>query len=72
MQALGTRAAAAVKQADAESATAQNALSASPHKAYVPPQQLGKMRRVLEMQEEGLIKCQQKLALLLSGMSIDD
>jgi len=40
--------------------------------ACVPPQQLGKMRRILEVQEEGIIECKQKLALLLSAVNITE
>lgn len=36
----------------------------SPHRSPVPPQQLGKLRRALETQEEGILQCQQQLALL--------
>lgn len=38
--------------------------ASSPHRSPVPPQQLGKMRRALETQEEGILQCQQQLALL--------
>lgn len=72
IKAMQARAAESVKQADQENAQAQNGSSASPNRAFVPPQQLGKMRRILEVQEEGIIKCKQKLALLLSAMNITE
>jgi len=72
MQAMQARAAESIKQADQENAQAQNGSSASPNRACVPPQQLGNMRRILEVQEEGIIKCKQKLALLLSAVNITE
>ncbi len=72
MQAMQARAAESIKQADQENAQAQNGSSVSPNRACVPPQQLGKMRRILEVQEEGIIKCKQKLALLLSAVNITE
>ena len=72
---MQARAAESIKQADQENAqekNGKNGSSASPHRACVPPQQLGKMRRILEVQEEGIIKCKQKLALLLSAMNITE
>ncbi|KAA6422396.1 MAG: Nuclear pore complex -related isoform 2 [Trebouxia sp. A1-2] len=72
IKAMQARAAESIRQADQENAQAQNGSSASPSRACVPPQQLGKMRRILEVQEEGIIKCKQKLALLLSAMTITE
>ncbi|KAL0033161.1 hypothetical protein WJX79_006554 [Trebouxia sp. C0005] len=72
IKAMQARAAESIRQADQENVQAQNGSSASPSRACVPPQQLGKMRRILEVQEEGIIKCKQKLALLLSAMTITE
>lgn len=68
MQAMSTRAK-AVQHANVQSAHAENGSSVSPHRLVVPPQQLGKMRRALETQEEGILKCQQKLALIQSSLN---
>lgn len=40
----------------------------SPHRSPVPPQQLGKLRRALETQEEGILQCQQDLTLLSAAV----
>jgi len=71
MQAMNARAS-AVQQANGKSIQAQNGSSATPHRLVVPPQQLGKMRRALEYQEEGIMKCQQKLALIFSAMNLNE
>ena len=55
----------AAQQLEAKSAGQMN-LSSSPHRHSIPPQQLGKARRAMETQQEGILKCQQKLALLMS------
>ena len=57
----------AAQQLEAESPAWQMSLSSSPHRHSLPPQQLGKARRAMETQQEGILKCQQKLALLMSA-----
>ena len=64
-QALHVRAKAA-QQVGAQNHAGQMSLSSSPHTHIIPPQQIGKARRAMETQQEGILKCQQKLAVLMS------
>ena len=57
----------AAQQLEAKGSAGQMSLSSSPHRHSIPPQQLGKARRAMETQQEGILKCQQKLALLMSA-----
>ena len=66
VQGLNARAKAA-QSLPADSAIGQSGMSTSPHRHSIPPEQLGKARRALETQQEGILKCQQKLALLMSA-----
>lgn len=66
VQALTVRASAA-QNLQADSATEQSGMFSSPHRYIIPPQQLGRARRAMEIQQEGILKCQQKLALLMSA-----
>ena len=66
VQALAARAKAA-EQAGSGTGTVEAGMAASPHRHTIPPQQLGKARRAVETQQEGILKCQQKLALLMSA-----
>ena len=65
MQGLTVRTKAA-QQLEANGGAEHMSLSSSPHRHSIPPQQLGKARRAIETQQEGILKCQQKLALLMS------
>lgn len=65
VQALNARAKAA-QNLQADGVTGQSSMSMLPHRYSIPPQQLGKARRAMETQQEGILKCQQKLALLES------
>ena len=66
VQALAARAKVA-ERAGNDSGTIEASMAASPHRHTIPPQQLGKARRAVETQQEGILKCQQKLALLMSA-----
>ena len=58
-----------LQHADSQAVQASNGSSHSPNRLTVPVQQLGKLKRSVEAQEEGIITCQQKLALLQSALS---
>lgn len=58
-----------LQHTDSQAVQASNGSSHSPNRLTVPVRQLGKLKRSVEAQEEGIITCQQKLALLQSALS---
>ena len=67
VQALLSRAK-TLQHADTQAVQASKSSSASPNRLTLPVQQLGQLKRSVEVQEEGIIACQQKLALLQSAL----